>query len=277
MRVLYKYHSLDGGRINRVRRMLLGWVYYASPQSFNDPFEISPTFSAPDERVIAKFLDKQGLGISKSLTARIIKGSLSKLRGIHISAVEANWVAELGVLCLTNEPKNLLMWSHYSGSHTGICIGYDASFYPFSTAKPVRYTSERPQVPLVEAPVVNEVIIDSIFLSKSPHWKYEAEWRAIKRPVRQSEKDFYRKSLDSGDMTEEEVAELLASEGGAGLYEFDRLAVKRIILGAKIKEEHKAQILNMATKTPWIKIFQAELDRRHFVINLKELTPQARR
>lgn len=272
MRLLYKYQSLDGDRINWLQRTLSGWVYYASPPSFNDPFEISPTFSAPDEKTVAKFLDKQGLGISKSLRARVIKESLSKLRSAHVAAVDTTWVAELGILCLTNEPKNLLMWSHYAGSHTGICIGYDASFYPFSTSKSVKYTSERPQVPLVEGPVVNEAIIESVFLSKSPHWKYEAEWRSIKRPVRESEKDFYRKSLDSGDMTIEEVAELLASEGGAGLYECDPLAIKRIVFGAKIRDEHKAQIIGMASKMPWVKLFQAELDKRHFVLNVNELT-----
>lgn len=271
MRLLYKYQSLDGARINWLERMLSGWVYYASPLSFNDPFEISPTFLAPDEKAVAKFLDKQELGISKSLRARVIKDSLSKLRSVHVAAVEADWVGELGVLCLTNDHKNLLMWSHYAGSHSGICIGFDASFYPLSTAKAIRYTSERPQVPLVEGPVVNDAIIESIFLSKSPHWKYEAEWRSIKRPVRESEKDFYKKSLDSGDMNDEEVAELLASEGGAGLYECDPRAIKRIVFGAKIRSEYKARIIDMISKMSWVKLFQAELDKRHFVLNINEI------
>lgn len=271
MKLLYKYQSLDGERINWLPRTLAGWVYYASPPSFNDPFEISPTFSAPDEKVVAKFLDKHNLSISKSLRARVIKESFVKLKSAQVAAVDPSWVAELGILCLTNEPKNLLMWSHYAASHAGICIGYDASFQPFCTAKSVKYTSERPQVPLIENPIVNEAIIDSIFLSKSPHWKYEGEWRSIKRPIRESEKDFYKKSLDSGEIDINEVAEVLASEGGTGLYEFDPFAIKRIILGARIRDEHKEKIFDMTSKMPWIKVFQSELDKKHFVLNLNEI------
>jgi hypothetical protein len=165
------------------------------------------------------------------------------------------------------------MWGHYGNAHKGVCLGFDASYAPFSTAKPINYSSERPAIPLTESTLLNEAVSDSILLTKSPHWKYEEEWRSIKRPVRDDEKNFYRQAILAGEAEEDEVAELLASEGGHGQYEFEPHALRRVILGARVDSGQRLAIKSLIATKPWIKLYQAELDRKYFVINLRELEP----
>lgn len=35
--------------------------------------------------------------------------------------------SEIGLLCFSRNWDNLLLWSHYGRSHTGICLGFDIS------------------------------------------------------------------------------------------------------------------------------------------------------
>lgn len=273
MRFLYRYTSIDGDRFEWLKRTLEGWIYFASPSTFNDPFELSPIFSAPTEQAIGKFLEKFAPYLTKSARARVVRETTRKLQTHPMHAVDTDWVASLGVLCLASDPKNLLMWGHYGASHKGVCLGFDASYAPFSTAKPIKYSSERPSIPLTESPLLNEAATDSILLTKSPHWKYEEEWRAIKRPVRDDEKHFYQQAIANGEANEDEVADLLASEGGHGQYQFEPKALHRLIMGAKIDSTLRAKIESLVALKPWVKLYQAELDRKYFVINLREVTP----
>lgn len=273
MRILYKYTSIDGERIDWIKRTLEGWIYFASPSTFNDPFELSPTFEAPNEQTVAKFLDKFGSLLTKSARARVVREATRKLKSQSINAVDAEWVSSLGVLCMASDPKNLLMWGHYGNSHKGVCLGFDASYAPFSTAKPIRYSSERPSIPLTESPLLNEAATESILLTKSPHWKYEEEWRAIKRPVREAEKIFYQQSIINGEAEADEVAELLASEGGHGHFQFEPQALRRVIIGARVEPNQKSTIKSLVSSKPWVSLYQAELDKKYFVINIQKEDP----
>ena len=47
------------------------------------------------------------------------------------------------VYCLSEVCNSPLMWSHYAGSHTGICLEFDALAAPFTTsATKVIYRSD---------------------------------------------------------------------------------------------------------------------------------------
>jgi hypothetical protein len=49
--------------------------------------------------------------------------------------------------------------------------------------------------------------------TKSPHWRYEAEWRCLKRPIRNQELQYYQKLTKNEPNKNDEIAELLATEG----------------------------------------------------------------
>lgn len=271
MRILYKYVSIQGERFDWFKRTMEGWMYFASPSTFNDPFELSPIFSAPTELAVDKFLERFDSSLTKSARAKVVREVTRKLQTQQLPAVDTEWVESLGVLCLASDAKSLLMWGHYGNSHRGVCLGFDANFTPFSTAKPIRYSSERPNIPLTESSLLNEAATDSILLTKSPHWRYEEEWRAIKRPVKEDEKNFYQQAISAGEADKDEVAELLASEGGSGYYQFEPQALRRVIMGAKIDPDRKSKIISLVAERPWVKLYQADLDRKYFVINLREV------
>jgi len=272
MRLLYKYAPLQSEEhLERVKRMLSGWVYFSSPVGFNDPFELSPVVSAPSTKTISTVLDGIGAtnaGVSKTAQRKIIQRVQSQIRVAAPNAVSRDWVASLGVLCLTTDPKDLLMWAHYASSHTGVCLGFDSSLPPFSEAKQVSYLSDRPCLPALDPEKFDVEVAETVLLRKSPHWKYEQEWRAVKRPIRDDEREFYRAGIVDGTMHHEDVVNVLATEGGPGHYEFEPTALRRVILGSRINSAHRSVIREAVETHGQSKLLQAEIDKKYFVLNL---------
>lgn len=111
-----------------------------------------------------------------------------------------------GVLCLTSDPANTIMWEQYAkgfwGGHCGFVAGFDTthSFFHRQTdhdkmlgvLAPVCY----PQYE--ELPCFNDLFLDednttkNIFFTKDPHLAYEKEWRIVtrlKKPEKQPRSD----------------------------------------------------------------------------------------
>ena len=64
------------------------------------------------------------------------------------------------------------MWGHYAGSHTGICLEFDARCAPFAAAEKVKYASTYPAFDVLKGGY-------EFLFTKSADWSYEAEWRLI--------------------------------------------------------------------------------------------------
>lgn len=101
----------------------------------------------------------------------------------------------LGVLCLSKNLNQPLMWSHYAESHRGLMIEFDSAHAAldrrrtekdeFGFLRDVHYSERRPTLN-VEA--LNEDRGFQVFaLTKSNHWAYEEEQRFI-WPLEQCEK-----------------------------------------------------------------------------------------
>lgn len=124
-----------------------------------------------------------------------------------------------GVLSLSEKPDDILMWSHYSNSHNGICLEFDPSAHPkaFPRLNPVRYQESYPyfswlfpdqlEMMLEKGRAsVSRLLLETAnilasglagdsqpeddatsaalgvarwFYVKSAHWSYEKEWRAL--------------------------------------------------------------------------------------------------
>jgi len=77
------------------------------------------------------------------------------------------------IYCLSEFCNSPLMWAHYTGSHTGVCLEFDACAAPFtrrSGATKVIYRTTYPAYDIT-APGYEPLI------TKSDVWAYEAEWR----------------------------------------------------------------------------------------------------
>ncbi|MDB5243399.1 MAG: hypothetical protein JWP57_4024 [Spirosoma sp.] len=91
-------------------------------------------------------------------------------------------VNKAGVLSLSTKADNVLMWSHYGASHTGVCLRFSGALwsFPFRAAQPVIYCEEKP----VLNPVLDDgdAIMAKTVLTKADFWRYEAEWRVMSHP-----------------------------------------------------------------------------------------------
>ncbi|MFB6404467.1 DUF2971 domain-containing protein [Pseudomonas putida] len=119
----------------------------------------------------------------------------------------------IGVLCLSETPSEILMWSHYAEFHKGFCIEYkvDESSLLGRLAKPVKYTDVYPSLSLRNLPYnAEENFIDICVYTKAKQWSYEREWRAI-------------------------------SHTGGKLYNAPA-PISAVIFGAKMPEAHKRDI-----------------------------------
>ncbi len=90
----------------------------------------------------------------------------------------------LGVFCGSTKNDDILMWSHYSNSHTGFCVGLDfkrldkfiSDKFPNgkSMMKEVIYDEKMPVLKSYNEDEMAEYLI-SRMITKSIHWEYEKE------------------------------------------------------------------------------------------------------
>ena len=86
-----------------------------------------------------------------------------------------------GVMCLTSNVHNFLMWSYYSNSHTGFCIGYNSQKLIesglFGMGGEVLYSKKIPTYPLFTEH--RSISFLNLLFTKSMVWKHEDEFRLI--------------------------------------------------------------------------------------------------
>jgi hypothetical protein len=83
------------------------------------------------------------------------------------------------IYCLTPDPLSTLMWSHYGGDHTGICLEFHVGNPLFLAARGVRYREEYPAFVLTK---MDTMSVMDVILTKAKCWEYEQEYRLIGSP-----------------------------------------------------------------------------------------------
>lgn len=187
-RLIYKYRSIDPSdhaSVQRLKDFLLGSrLWLASPASFNDPFDMGARFifklSTGTKRDRLKALAKGKLGSRKERRQRVKE--LLVLPNAQLSesgeaAYRAN-VREMGVCSFADDPRSILMWSHYAEKHTGVCLQFDVARDPetFMLALRVDYSSEYPFINWANPTAVE---LRRTLLKKNDDWDYEEERRIV--------------------------------------------------------------------------------------------------
>lgn len=139
--ILYKYRDWKDEYHKKV--ITENELFLASRQRFNDPFDSSIPYRYNDAELTPDNIFLKLREIEKKLyphlsesqiinrcyeiqkTDRFTSGKYWKDDyDEYLAAVDARF----GILSLTTKRDNLLMWSHYSNSHKGYCIGFDKKF-----------------------------------------------------------------------------------------------------------------------------------------------------
>jgi hypothetical protein len=216
----YKYRALDSGeQRNRLRQILLeSKLYFPNSDQFNDPFDCAPVSVWESTKRDVK---RWAMGVFRrrqpwlSRNERRRKVKLINTNQSHLEAanetVLKNLVNSVGVFSLSARCDQILMWSHYSDSHSGVCLRFASDNEFFGRAFPVDYHKERPRVGMLMGAEQDRV--KKSLLTKADFWAYEEEWRIIEMG------------------------------GPKRSYVFPPRALDGIILGARISDEDKAFVL----------------------------------
>jgi len=221
-RILYKYRGISD---NTKNILLNNEIWYASIPSLNDPNEglVREITAQKVENFVKKTKESQLSGFITALTMqkdnpekrRLLKrlGNLKgferkyrfmvsfyQQRGRRLSRAEGfldsidTMIKNVGILSLSDNPLNTLMWSHYGDNHKGIVIGI--SDFSEEAYQPIQYvqSGEIPEINLDGYISVvkmytnyntleigfNDPSLQAALRTKTHEWGYEGEWRGVK-------------------------------------------------------------------------------------------------
>ncbi len=204
MNIFYKYTKFfDIERLQDLHLRL------STPPILNDPFE-SLLNKDLEDALLSKISLDDLLGEINFYHTKTDEELLQLLIKRHLEII--------GVVSLSETPRNLLMWAHYADEHKGICIGFDKNNIFDKSYKQdnkrisltpikVNYDDMRPRFEIDDKTPLNEGIdsyartksmleqhIKKHLLTKSDEWIYEKEHRCI-IPLECSDKIIFDDSI----------------------------------------------------------------------------------
>ncbi|MBE7546548.1 MAG: DUF2971 domain-containing protein [Candidatus Kuenenia stuttgartiensis] len=130
-------------------------IWFSTAEKLNDPFEFS--FHLSEMHINGFPIDE----VSLETAIRAMK--------------------QMGVLPFSEINDNILMWSHYSESHTGFCIEFERTdsneLGNWDYCMPVLYDDNLPTIKPIE--LGDKKVVSKILTTKSKLWSYEREWRIL--------------------------------------------------------------------------------------------------
>jgi hypothetical protein len=254
--ILYKYIPWNN---DRCRKMLFNNnIYFTSPSRFNDPFDCSLNIRLGEsvktltlEVLLQDYYPKSSRSEIEKM-AHTISGIASSILD-ETAFIQKNFAERIylsvGVFSLSEINDNILMWSHYSNSHKGMCIGFktlelrnflkehfDKNLVVLSK---MEYSKEYPDINLDEK---DEDIGRKLLKTKADNWRYEKEWRFI---------------LNGRTDKEVELPEGVLSE---------------IILGCRMPRNHKIEIIeHLRDRKEKIELKEAYPNSREFKLDFHKI------
>lgn len=200
MRKFYKYRDFDDENMEKIIRN--SSLYFSPIENFNDPFDCKLSYKQNyTNQEIQNYI--VSLKERKSDTPHRIKDLKKSFGKKHDfiksqNSMKEQIIASMGVLSLSSNYDNILMWSHYSKNHKGLVFeftprtpqGIGDCFFPLLE---VKYSES-----YEELSYVNDIILEAqkLMLTKYKDWAYEEEYRCISLDY-QGEKPFYKDELTS--------------------------------------------------------------------------------
>jgi len=136
---LYKFRCWDNNEYHQ-NVLFKRELYFASVDQFNDPFDSSLPYIIDQEDLKDHIIFDKYRNLFKTMYPDLSESEIHKLAfkeqkenrlndEDHLKFVSdyfRDYVKrEYGVLSMSKNEKNFLLWSHYADSHSGYCIGFD--------------------------------------------------------------------------------------------------------------------------------------------------------
>lgn len=192
--VLYQYMSSENGK----KLLENSKVLVKNPTSFNDPFDCHLgliNFDSISQTKIKKSIEKFNNNNQKAIK----KINFHNLNDVEIKTileqVIQKFVKTIGIACYSEYSNSMLMWSHYTNSHKGICFGFDKMKF-YSCLK----DNSPSNISLIKVDYTDNYKSEDFFKdyeltlynwisTKSKCWKYEKEIRILFTNINYTNKD----------------------------------------------------------------------------------------
>ncbi|WP_187432783.1 DUF2971 domain-containing protein [Pseudomonas synxantha] len=271
---VYKYLSFKyGGFLDD------GFLRFTQPVALNDPYECLAAFPdlSPEEQAADLFsgaLDEINFSVNdapnvKSVKLEQIRTAVRRIRGM--AEENPNFLRDfsnktnyakinkgLGILSLSRRWNSALMWSHYTETYRGYCVGFNKEHSFFEEVNiggelkrtsllPVKYSKKRTIVPQRQdqAPGLD------IFLTKSTDWAYEEEDRLLAL-------------LIDADKTKD------LKPHKVHLFKMPLDAISEIVLGHNAPESLRIDVLE-AGKRLGVPVYRTKISSRSFDVEREDL------
>jgi hypothetical protein len=184
--ILYKYRPFNCRSLSILKNREF---YFSDPKHFNDPVDCQI-------RIYSALKSAVDLAQKEDSTVKAKLQKLGKLEEIY-TKIESD-VKRSAVFSLSKEENNVLMWSHYTDSHSGFSLGFTLSdtFTEYNESNAiigtneVHYFEDNPFVDYFlefakcsQPPEWNEFwapLLSMGLVAKSKAWEYENEVRIIR-------------------------------------------------------------------------------------------------
>jgi hypothetical protein len=182
---VYKYTKFDDG-MNKI--LLKQSLKFSDPTTYNDPFDCNEKLLniAYTDELVDQTIAKIGKGLSRQ-QRRYLKRNWSN--SANINKIMRDVRKEYKLTCFSETNNEVIMWSHYAESHSGMCIGFN---FPYLYENKfilcsVKYLDEI--LPL-DAQTDTLRIILYWLTTKSIAWSFEKEIRAITKAQTVNDHEF---------------------------------------------------------------------------------------
>lgn len=277
IKMLYKYLSPD-----RFKNVLVdNRIRFTQASCFNDPFEVLPYIeSLVSKSLFSTFSDfiKEK---AKHIDESFVNNNMLKLDNLFTNPalifnvsfsemLRKEFDDKYGILSLSKNYKNIVMWSHYSKDHTGFIIGFNDSLwksefksldtYYYKELFKVSYSLKRPKYDsFISKELFDENGMESFFktvlTTKSTQWKNENEYRIIADT----------KGASSSTLKDE-------NEKPIYLFDIPPSYISLIVLGKYFKEPDfdYMEVLNKPEYSH-IKLYKSELDEKEYKLKYTKI------
>ncbi len=167
---------------NLITALVNSQLYFSPVHNFNDPYDCRINIEGSLKNALEAASKTQKL-ILQVYTTEL----LSRMKVM---------TEQVGVVCFSKELNNMLMWSHYTNNHTGLCLTYEIpNEFILNNAPPllgwseVKYRNDEIKNFFLTLNLNNsdddyknfiEPLVLTILTTKSEDWGYEQEFRIVK-------------------------------------------------------------------------------------------------
>jgi hypothetical protein len=259
----YVYKYITWEKVYHKKVLLEQEIFFTSSRNFNDPFDSTVHFRydyGTDEQILELYIEHIRHDHPNLLEDEVKRVARNELmlndirdpeRIKYNTDVQREYTAtKFGIFSVSTRNDNILMWSHYSNHHKGICVRFNCQkFQEF-------LETDCPQNDLIvywnyidyknEYPLLNPFESDKDenyikpLLIKSSDWKYENEFRFILF-------DYPNKAVI-----------------------IPNSIIDQVILGCRISKENEKEIIEIV-KGKNIELIQAVLKQNSFGLDFNKI------